>query len=543
MKRTLLIVLLLLSGWVLPAQNIFQAPAQVRSLTEENQQLRAQLDSLLALVDSLRQERLEEEIAFLDGNSPFEEEEAGIEYTAEVTDSLLGVWYETRRISDYIEGEIYDLDSVTFTSKLSDEELIRRIEAMHSYITVPFNETVKNYIVMYSEKNKERMGRILGRSSYYMPIFEEVFSRYGLPLELKNMAIIESMLDPVATSRAGARGMWQFMYTTAKVYGLKINSFVDERLDVEKAVDAAARFLRDSYEVFGDWNLAISSYNCGAGNVNKAIRRSGGKRDFWSIYPYLPRETRGYVPAFVGAMYAMHYYKDYGIVPTDFPAPAVDTFEIDRNLHFKQIAGLIGIPMEELKELNPQYLHDIIPGSEGTCILKVPYNWTNALLDVPMDSLYAYMADSLISPQVIKNIQTSSNETRIAYKVKNGDYLGRIASRYHVTVNQLKSWNSLRSNNIRVGQILYIYNNGAVPAAAAQSSSSSSSAGETPARTTPVDTNEYSGYQNYTVQQGDTFYSIAKNYPGISAQNIMDYNGLSSSKLQPGKQIKIPVLK
>ena len=542
MKRILLTALLTLSCLSLPAQSIFQAPGRVRSLTEENQQLRSQVDSLLARVDSLRQERLEEEIAFLEGNSDYEDEE-GNEYTAELTDSLLGVWYETRRISDYVEGEIYDMDSVTFTSKLSDEELIARIEAMHPYITVPFNETVKNYIVMYSEKMKERMGRILGRSSYYMPIFEEVFSRYGLPLELKYMAVIESMLDPVATSRAGARGMWQFMYTTAKVYGLKINSFVDERLDVEKAVDAAARFLRDSYEVFGDWNLAISAYNCGAGNVNKAIRRSGGKRDFWSIYPYLPRETRGYVPAFVGAMYAMYYYKDYGIVPSDFPVPAVDTFEIDRNLHFKQITGLVGIPMEELKELNPQYLHDIIPGSEGTCILKVPYNWTNALLDVPMDSLYAYMADSLISPQVIKNIQVSSNETRTAYKVKNGDYLGRIATRYHVTVAQLKSWNNLRSNNIRVGQILYIYHNGTVPAASSASSSASSAAPAASAPATATNPDDYAGYQFYTVQAGDTFYSIAKNYPGISAQNIMDYNNMSSSKLQPGMKIKIPVLK
>ena len=224
------------------------------------------------------------------------------------------------------------------------------------------------------------------------------------------MAIIESILNPVATSRAGARGSWQFIYTTVRSYGLEINSFVDERLDVEKAVDAAARYLRDAYRIFGDWSLAISSYNCGAGNVSKAIRRADGRRDFWSIYPYLPRETRGYVPAFVGAMYAMTYYREYGIVPQNVGMPAqTDTFHINRNLHFGQINAVVGVPMEDLQNLNPQYIHDIIPGNDHPYVLKLPYNWTGPFLDANQDSLYTYKADSLMNVKVLRD--RSGNRT------------------------------------------------------------------------------------------------------------------------------------
>lgn len=538
------------------AQSIFNTQARLKALTEENTRLQFQVDSLMAVLDSLEMERIEEEEVFMNGNGGFDAVDGTdstiVEYTVEITDSLLNAWYENRRFTDYVEDVEYDMDSVAFTSSLSDEELLRRITAMNSYISVPFNATVKNYIVLYSEKMKKQMGRVLAQSNYYMPIFEETFARYDMPLELKYMAVIESMLNPVATSRAGAKGMWQFMYTTAKLYGLKIDSFIDERLDVEKAVDAAARYLLDAYQVFGDWNLAISAYNCGTGNVNKAIRRAG-KRDFWSIYPYLPRETRGYVPAFVGAMYAMTYYKECGIVPDgDSPVPvAVDTFEINKNLHFKQINELVGVPMDDLKTLNPQYLHDIIPGNQAPCILRVPYNWTNAFMDVPIDSLYAYKADTLLNPQIIRNVQVSGGETRTAYRVKSGDYLGRIATRYHVTVNQIKRWNNLRSNNIRVGQILYIYHNGAGPVATTATKTTSSSTSSSTAKKTTTTSNvtpdktssQYSGYSTYTVKNGDSFYTIAKNYPGISAQNIMDYNGISSSKLRPGMKIKIPIPK
>lgn len=370
------------------------------------------------------------------------------------TDSLLSVWYQSTGLNSYLPEDIPD--SVRFSSNVPDSVFVQRLEKMNSFITLPFNETVKNYMILYSEKSKAKMEHILGVSNYYMPIFEEVLDRYGLPLELKYMAIIESAMNPLARSRAGAMGMWQFMYNTAKIYNLKITSFVDERLDVEKAADAAARYLLDAYSIFGDWNLAICSYNCGSGNVNKAIRRSG-KRDFWSIYPYLPRETRGYVPAFVGAMYAMTYYKEYGLVPEQVTLPPhTDTIMVHKNLHFKQIAELTEIPIETLRELNPQYTHDIIPGNDGEYVLKLPYQYTNAFLDVE-DTVYMHKADSLISQKVLKNISEGGDGSSIRYKIKSGDTLGRIAAKYHVSVSSLKKWNGLKSDSIRAGRYLTIY--------------------------------------------------------------------------------------
>ncbi|MCR4860439.1 MAG: LysM peptidoglycan-binding domain-containing protein [Bacteroidales bacterium] len=521
-----------------------------KQMAEENELLKGSLDSLQMLVDSLQERKYldEMEIAVLEGNDANEQidDPEYIEYTTEVSDSLLHLWYKNSLAGDFDDVmEEYDMDSVRFSSNVSDEEMMRRLTAMNSFITLPFNDNVKNYIILYSERMPSKMGRVMGLSTYYFPIFEDILTRYDLPQELKYMAIIESMLNPVATSRAGARGIWQFIYTTARSYGLEINSFVDERLDVEKAVDAAARYLRDAYKIFGDWALAISSYNCGAGNVSKAIRRANGQRDFWSIYPYLPRETRGYVPAFVGAMYAMTYYREYGIVPQDVGMPAqTDTFEIHKNLHFAQINAVVGVPMEDLQNLNPQYVHDIIPGNDHPYVLKLPYNWTGPFLEANPDSLYSFKADSLMNAKVLQDKGRStarrssgggtSGSTRIAYKVRSGDYLGRIASRYGVTVSQLKSWNHLRSNNIRVGQTLYIYRNGGPKVSSSSSSgsgSSSSSSGGVKASKTVV----------YTVKKGDSLYKIAKLYPGVSAENIKRANGLSTDAIRAGQKLTIPI--
>ena len=346
---------------------------------------------------------------------------------------------------------------VRFTNDVPDSVLVKRLEAMNSFITLPFNQTVKRYMVLYSEKMPANMRSILGKSEYYFPIFEETFAKYELPLELEYMSIIESNLNPTARSKAGAMGIWQFMYGTAKGYGLRINSFVDERLDVVKATDAAARYLRDAYRVFGDWNLAICAYNCGTVNVQKAIKRAGS-RQFWDIYDYLPHETRGYVPAFVGAMYAMRYSREYGLEAAEVNLPAeCDTFQIKRNLHFRQVAETAGVPIEEIKALNPQYLHDIVPGSEGTFVLKLPLKHSDAFLDVPLDTMYNHRSNELLNALVLKNISESGREVRVAYKVKSGDILGRIAQNNGVSVAQLKKWNHLKSDTIRPGQILYIY--------------------------------------------------------------------------------------
>ncbi len=447
MKRLLAAILLLAA--IVPAngQNKKALKAENEALKRELAALQARLDSLQASLVAVEEEPAVDEAGPVLPAAP-----------SELSDSLIDAWYKQRLNADYQEASEYDMDAVHFTSKVSDEELMRRLQAMNAYITIPFNETVKNYMILYSEKMPRHMQAMMGRSLYYFPIFEEKLAKYGLPLELKYMSIIESNLNPTAESKAGAMGIWQFMYRTGKLYGLKINSFMDERLDVEKSADAAARYLRDAYSVFGDWNLAISSYNCGSGNVVKAIKRADGKMDFWSIYPYLPRETRGYVPAFIGAMYAFHYAKEYGLQPADVGMPAkVDTFEIRRNLHFKQINEVVGVPLETVKLLNPQYTHDIIPGNSGTCILNLPYAWTGPFLAADQDSLYLHRAGELLNAQVLKNIEESGGETRIAYKVKEGDYLGKIAQKNHCTVAQLKKWNHLRSDKLRIGQILYIY--------------------------------------------------------------------------------------
>ena len=435
-----------------------QAQTSRRRTLKENEKLRTMVDSLRRELDSCRVQLSRFDSLASEMMEVYEDEDVLVaeEQRELSTDSLLSIWYLQRRMNSLPDTASYNLDSVHLTSKVPDSVLVSRLTKMNSYITLPFNETVKNYMVLYAEKMPAKMSTILSLSTYYFPIFEEVFAKYNLPLELKYMAVVESALNPTAYSRAGARGPWQFIYSTARNYGLKINSFVDERMDVEKATDAAARYLSDAYRIFGDWALAISSYNCGAGNVNKAIKRSGGKKDFWSIYPYLPREMRGYMPAFVGAMYAMTYYRECGLVPQECSLPvACDTFLVHRNLHFKQINEVVGVPMQTLKDLNPEYMNSIIPGNEGECVLRLPYAYSGEFIE-HQDSLYAHRSSELLSDKVMKEVKDGTSN-RITYRVKSGDYLGKIARKYHVSVAQLKKWNGLRSDNLRIGQVLYIH--------------------------------------------------------------------------------------
>ena len=571
-----------------------------RRLLEVIDSLQTELDRYREVVDLTDSLELEMLAAYGETIERSTEEFQPMEYTAEVSDSLLSIWYSHKQA--YAEDEI-NLDSVKFASNVPDEVYIERLKQMNSFITLPYNDIVRNYIIMYSEKMPTRMAHMLGMCKYYMPIFEDILIRYDMPQELKAMTIIESAMNPRATSRVGAKGMWQFMYSTAKQYGLHVDSFVDERMDPVKSAEAAAQYLQDSYEIFGDWNLAIASYNCGIGNVNKAIRRAGGKRDFWSIWPYLPRETRGYVPAFVGALYTMKYYKEHGIKPEAVGMPvAVDTFYINKQLHLKQVSELTGAPLEELKDLNPQYKHEIIPGHEREYILRLPYNYTNQFIEFE-DSLYKHKADVYFNPATIKKIKDGGDGELIIYKVKSGDYLGKIAGQYRVSVAQIKKWNNLKSNDIRVGQRLTIYRGGVAPSSSSKSSSSSSSSTATSSSSTatgnkitytvksgdvlgriaekhgvslanlkswngltsnniqvgqklviytkgsaPASSGSGSGNSaagakgstTYTVKSGDSFYSIAKNYPGVSAQNIMDHNNMKANDLKAGMVIKIP---
>lgn len=558
---------------------VFPAAAQTRLPLERHtvrQQTRRQLQQhyldLLDAYEAIRQE-LEDMKATRNASDSiagemieiYEENEdrigAGLrpeDYTPEVTDSLLNLWYRSRARNGRIDGNLipYDMDSVRLTSNVPDSVLIRRLAAMNPYISLPYNETVKNYIVLYSEKMPSKMARMLALADYYMPIFEETLNRYDMPLELKYMAVIESALNPTAVSRAGAKGMWQFMYSTARNYGLKINSWIDERLDPVKSADAAARYMQDAYRIFGDWNLAISAYNCGSGNVNKAIRRAGGNSDFWSIYEYLPRETRGYVPAFVGAMYAFRYHKEYGIEPEELALPVhVDTFDIRRNLHFTQISEIVGVPADLLRDMNPQYIHDVIPGSETPCILRLPSQYTAAFID-RQDTVYTHRAKDLFSPATLENMKNAgSSSGQIVYRVKKGDYLGKIAAAHHVSVAQIKQWNNLRNNNLRIGQRLIIYKGGgpapakptSAPGKAASGSSASGSSGTAASGNSAAAASgansgaasDGQGHTVYTVRKGDTLSKIASRYPGVSANDIMTYNGIGSN-IKPGQKIKIP---
>lgn len=461
------------------------------------------------------------------------------DYTQEITDSLLSVWYLLRQNQRLHEGDNFNMDSVRYTTNLPDTVLIGRLQRMNSFITLPYNETVKNCMILYSERMPKKMCNMLGLSKYYMPIFEETFRKYDLPLELKYLSIIESALNPNAVSRVGATGMWQFMYATAKGYGLEIDSFVDERRDPFKSVDAAARYLRDAYHIFGDWSLAISSYNCGSGNVNKAIKRAGGRRDFWDIYPYLPKETRGYVPLMVGAMYAINYAKEYGLEATPIQLPErVDTFKIRKNLHFRQISEVIGIPLSDLRDMNPQYYKDIIPGNQGEYILRLPFYYSSDFLEM-QDSIYKYKTNEIFASSVDVNRpsrsssygSTSSSTTTQwkYYKVKRGDSLGKIASRNHVSINQLKSWNGLRGNTIREGQRLKVGRTTVSSGSSVRSSGGSSSGTASSNTSSTV----------YTVKKGDTLTKIAARYPGVTANDIMKYNNCSEN-IRPGMKLKIP---
>ena len=527
------------------------ANAQSKSvLQKENTQLKQLIDSLKTEIENVRAElKYTDSIAnemlslYADSESKNASSIVMDEYTTEVSDSLLNLWYVQKKIAQS-EEDYYDMDSVRFQSNVPDSVYIERIRQMNSFITLPYNDIVKNYIIKYSEKMPTSIGRILGLCEYYMPIFQEIFNQYDMPEELRAMAVIESAMNPLAVSRVGAKGMWQFMYSTAKTYGLNINSFVDERLDPIKSAHAAAQYLQDAYEIFGDWNLAIASYNCGAGNVNKAIRRSGGKRAFWDIWPYLPRETRGYVPAFVGALYTMNYYKEHGIRPVAVATPAhVDTMHINKMLHLKQVSELTGAPLEDLKNLNPQYRHEIIPGNERQYILRIPYNYTNAFIENE-DSLYRHKADIYFNPVTIKKIKDEGDGERVVYRVKSGDYLGKIAINHGTTVAKIKKWNNLKTNDIRVGQRLIIYRGGKAPASTSatkttetQNTAAKPAAQTKPAQSIPADT----AYTEYVVKSGESLYLIAKKFPGVSAQNIMDFNGIGTN-IKPGMKIKIPKL-
>lgn len=379
-------------------------------------------------------------------------------------DSLLNDW----KAKNYIDlGK--DCSTSEVNPLFSDSVYIDRLSRIPAIMEMPYNEIVRKFIDMYAGRLRNQVSFMLSACNFYMPIFEEALDAYNLPLELKYLPIIESALNPSAVSRAGASGLWQFMLATGKMYGLDSNSLVDERRDPIKATWAAARYLKELYAIYGDWNLVIAAYNCGPGTINKAIRRANGKTDYWDIYNLLPKETRGYVPAFIAANYVMTYYCDHNICPMETNIPAsTDTVQVNKNLHFEQIADICGVNIDQIKSLNPQYKKNIIPGDSKSYTLRLPQSHISIFID-QQDTIYAHRADELFRNRetIAINDNTPPSNTRAKasvgkgtptyHKIKSGETLGTIAAKYGVRIKDIQSWNGLRNTKIAAGKQLKIY--------------------------------------------------------------------------------------
>lgn len=387
----------------------------------------------------------------------------------EDTDSLLLEWQAKnylRTDSSNVAGNI----SGNYTS----DEYRACLERLPAVMELPYNSIVQRFIDKYATSLRRSVGFMLGAANFYMPIFEDALDAHGLPLELRYLPVIESGLNPKAKSRVGAMGLWQFMISTGRQYGLEVTSLVDERCDPYKASHAAARYLSDLYKRYGDWNLVIAAYNCGPSNVDKAIARSGGTKDYWTIYPYLPAETRGYVPAFIAANYIMNFYCRHGITPMRTEHPVVcDTAMISQNLHFTQIAELTGLDIEAIRSLNPQYRTDIIPGAQRPSCLSLPSEYLLKFLELG-ETVYAYRADELFTRRAVvevtepaqpshtnRNTSVRSRSSRSRTKAKSvtirsGQTLSEIARRNGTTVEKLRRLNGIKGSNIRAGKKLRV---------------------------------------------------------------------------------------
>ena len=351
---------------------------------------------------------------------------------------------------------------------VSDDVYRDRLSRMATIIPMDYNPIVRNCISIYADRRRELVRYVMAMADLYFPLFEQVLDQYDLPLELKYLAIIESNLNPRAYSRAGAAGIWQFMLPTGKLFGLEINSLIDQRLDPIASTHAACKYFKQMYATFGDWYLVLASYNCGPGNVNKAIRRAGGRTSFWEIYPYLPRETRSYVPFFIAATYIMTYHCEHNICPMRTSlSVATDTVMVDRLMHLRQVADVLNVDIEMLRTFNPQYKREIIPGHIKPCVLKLPVAATYAYID-KKDTISAYRADELLAAYLPKRYTESSSDDQedkpsepktemIRYTVKSGENLYTIANKYGVTAQNIRKWNNLRTNRVPRGKRLTIY--------------------------------------------------------------------------------------
>ncbi len=410
-----------------------------------------------------------------------------------------------------------------FVPKFNDSVYAARFEAINreSPIEFVYNKTVRNYIDLYSIKRRGLTSKMLGLAEHYFPLFEEYLDKYDIPLELKYLAIVESALNPTAGSHAGAKGLWQFMYGTGKMYGLKANSMVDDRYDPVKATDAACRHLLDLYNIYENWSLALAAYNSGTGNVNKAIRRAGNLKSYWAVWPFLPKETRGYVPAFFGVSYVMMHASEHNLYPIrpGYLYHQTDTVTVHDVLSFDQISELMGIPKEDLKTLNPAYKQGIIPATNGNkFLLRLPHEFVGDYIDLE-DSLYNFKTRKGIErDKLLSQIKKASS--RSIHRVKSGETLGHIARKYRTSVRNLKKWNNLRSNTIRIGQKLIVYS----PYTDNYLKSSANL--------------KKSGNGVHQVQKGETLALISKAY-NVSISDIKRWNGMNKSTIYPNQKLYV----
>ncbi len=438
------------------------------------------------------------------------------------------LWLKELYKSDLFE-DVYntvanqEFDEVEY-DELPTEVLKQRLKELDARtpFDVAYNPSLESVIKQYLKNRRGVLQRLMGLSEYYFPMFEAELDRYDLPLELKYLAVIESALNPKAKSRVGATGLWQFMFATGKMFGLDVSSYVDERSDPLMATEAACKYLKSLNSSFNDWDLALAAYNSGPGNVSKAIRRSGGETDYWKLRSYLPRETAGYVPAFLATMYIFEYATEHGFhkQPSRIPYVATDTIKVKQQITLDQVAKLTNLDKEELEFLNPSYKLGIIPVVKGeNYVLRLPLTAVGSFVNNE-DAIYAFAQEEQKESSLPELYEQPS---KIRYRVKRGDFLGRIAEKYGVGVSQIKNWNGLRNSNLRVGQNLIIY---------PRKNPSQDIASNSPAQNN-------SSEKTYTVRSGDSLWSISKKFPGVSVQNIKNWNDISGSNLKPGTKLKI----
>ncbi len=457
-----------------------------------------------------------------------------LQLASEIDQKWLDELY-SNELFDSIYASVTDLkyDAVDYP-ELPTDTLKARLHKLSSKtpFNIEYNESLESVIKSYLKHRRNSLERLMSLSDYYFPMFERELDNYNIPLEIKYLAIVESALKPRAKSRVGATGLWQFMFATGKQYNLNVTSYVDERSDPLKSTEAASKYLARLYEIFGDWDLALASYNCGPGNVSKAIRRSGGYENYWNIRPYLPKETAGYLPAFLATMYIFEYAEEHGFKKhrPEFRYIDTDTIHVKQMISLDQVSELLELPMEELQFLNPSYKLDIIPYVEGkNYTLRLPRHAVGKFVTNEA-SIYEFVTNEMNKRE--KPLpQLFESETKTTYRVVSGDNLGKIARQFNVRVSQLKQWNGLRSNDLKIGQRLTVYRT--QPATSASKSVANVSTKPT------VQSSASNSSKTYKVRSGDSLWSISKKFPGVSIQNIKDWNDISGNNLKAGTTLKL----